>query len=276
MFLVDLCVSTYSIVNRSGLLNFLPLKRLFIWAYFLYKRHHEDSFYPLLKKYPWLLENGNVIDIGANVGYTTLLFAEFLSKDYKIYAFEPEEENYKNLVYQVKKKNLHNRVDTIFSAVGEKDGFCTLWYNKDHHGDHKIATETFKSGAQTQNSKNYKSIKIQSLDDFAVSRVSGPISFIKIDVQGFEIPVIKGMEQVLKNNPNVSLAVEYSPGDMNLLGFEAKELIQLIKRHGFSLYLFDKTKCLIAMEPDNLHSSIEERGGYCDLICIRGRSPLNA
>ena len=90
-------VSAYSLARRSGFLNTSLGRRLFKSAYFLYKRYLEDDLQDLVKAFPDLVGDGNVLDIGANIGYTATVLARFIKPHRKIFAFEPEPFNFRIL-----------------------------------------------------------------------------------------------------------------------------------------------------------------------------------
>jgi protein-L-isoaspartate O-methyltransferase len=83
-------VGAYYLARHSGLLETSFGRRLFKSAYFLYKRYIEHDLQELLRAFPYLLGKGDVLDIGANVGYTASLLARATGSGCKIYAFEPE------------------------------------------------------------------------------------------------------------------------------------------------------------------------------------------
>src|ERR1700681_1176455 len=89
-----LITPAYSAVRRSGLLKTQIGKKLFAGSYFFYKRHIEDDLRFLIGRNRWLLQGGNVLDIGANIGYTAALFAEGIDADRVVFAFEPEDYNF--------------------------------------------------------------------------------------------------------------------------------------------------------------------------------------
>src|SRR5688572_22445917 len=92
---------SYSRTIGSKVLSQPFLERPFIAFYFLYKRYLEDPFARLLQDHPTLLHHGSVLDIGANVGYTTTLFAQFVDTKSRVYAFEPEKTNARILSHVV-------------------------------------------------------------------------------------------------------------------------------------------------------------------------------
>jgi FkbM family methyltransferase len=76
--------------------------------------------------------------------------------------------------------------------VGERSGEIELWINDHHHADHRIATDNLR--ASYTGREEYVTIPITSVDEFVSDSVAGrPICLIKIDVQGYELAVCRGM-----------------------------------------------------------------------------------
>ena len=72
-FAVAQFVRLYGCFQRFGLMEHPWFQAVFVRAYFLYKRYIEDSFYNLTKAHPEIFQDGHVLDIGSNFGYTALL-----------------------------------------------------------------------------------------------------------------------------------------------------------------------------------------------------------
>jgi hypothetical protein len=100
----------YSLVRSAGLLENDWAKNVFVSSYFLYKRLWEDPFWSLIKRRPELFKNGDILDIGANVGYTSCLFARAASPEHKVYSFEPDRANFQLLTKLIQRKNLQGKI----------------------------------------------------------------------------------------------------------------------------------------------------------------------
>ncbi len=70
----SLLLRVYGAVRGTGFLNTEPGKALFTSAYFAYKRHLEDPYQALSFRHPELFDGGNILDIGANIGYCSVVF----------------------------------------------------------------------------------------------------------------------------------------------------------------------------------------------------------
>ena len=80
----------YSIVKRAQLLENPLSRRGFHALYRLYKRYGSDPYRQLVQTRPRLFSGGHILDIGANIGYTASVFAEALTGNTCVFAFEPE------------------------------------------------------------------------------------------------------------------------------------------------------------------------------------------
>jgi len=130
-----------------------------------------------------------VFDIGANIGYYTLLMAQ---KAKKVYAFEPEKEVFGILKKNVEENNLKNVV--LFNkAVGDKNRKVGIIKNNDNFGDNRIVDGS-------------------DIDCVRLDEVIGEkVDLMKIDTQGWEPKVIEGAKEIiLKDTP--ILFLEYSRG----------------------------------------------------------------
>ena len=182
--------------------------------------------------YPAFVSGGNVMDIGANIGYTASILARAVDSDCKVYAFEPEPFNFKILQQTALQPESEGKVIPMQMAVGATQGTIDLWVNDRHHADHRIVTEQFRS-AHPDSKK--VSVSLVSIDSFLKSN-PGYVSFVKIDVQGYELAVCQGMQETLRQNPDITVVLEFMPSAMRELGFEPSLLIDFLTGLGFKVY----------------------------------------
>src|SRR5262249_48122306 len=131
--------SAYALAAKAKLLERPWFREVFVRSYFAYKRFYEDPFRTLITRRPEFFCKGDILDIGANIGYTSSLFANAIMREAKVYSFEPDRWNFDLLCEVLKKEKLSDSVVPVYAAVGADDGFAELWHNKSHHGDHRIA-----------------------------------------------------------------------------------------------------------------------------------------
>ena len=191
-----------------------------------------------LSRHAELFRGGNILDVGANIGYTARVFSRAVDPESKVYAFKPERFNYALLQRSSRARRAGERIVPILSAAGDRDGTIALWENEHHHGDHRILTEQFRESAAPSGSVATPILKI----DTFIEKQSGefPVRFIKVDVQGYELPVCKGMEQTLTGNPRAILGLEYMPEAMRELGFSPDDLLAWLRQRDYQAYTLEK------------------------------------
>ena len=184
------------------------------------------------------IEMGNVVvDVGANIGLHTLNMARIVGNAGQVFAFEPDPSNFEILKKNAKINNYKNII-LEQKAVGDKHGRTTL-YQSDNPINHRIFPQTKRANSQVQ-------VELTNLDNYFDSDMIDKINFIKIDVEGMEFGVLKGMKNILKNNKNIKILFEFVPKDTMEAGFIPIELLNYLTSNGFKLYCMDeKTKKLL-------------------------------
>lgn len=256
----------YNVARSAGMFEIALFKRLFLFAYFLYKRWYEDPFWSLAKRSPELFENGDILDIGANIGYTACVFTRARKPPAKVYAFEPDAASFATLGEIVRRKNLGDVVEIFNMAVGRADGALEFWHNEEHSADHRVVTEQFKSSRPI--GEKTMTVPVTSVDSFVAARNLRRLSFIKIDVQGYELAVCEGMRKTLENFPEVVIAFEYAPDGMRELGFEPSVLLDFFRSAGYQIHILARAATRLASDNLAIDAAVE-RKGYVDLLCCK-------
>lgn len=256
----------YNFVRSSGLLELAVFKRAFLFSYFLYKRWYEDPFWALTRRSPELFAGGDVLDIGANIGYTAWVFASVVKPPAKIYAFEPDFASFATLGQVIRRKKLGDAVELFNMAVGSADGSLEFWHNEEHSADHRVVTEEFKSLRAAGD--KITSVAATRVDSFVAERKLRDISFIKIDVQGYELAVCEGMRGTLEKFPELAIAFEYAPHGMRELGFEPSALLEFFRLAGYRLHVLTRAATTLVTDDRAIELAIE-RSGYVDLLCSK-------
>jgi len=189
------------------------------------------------------IKNGQVVlDIGANIGYYTLIFAKEVGNEGHVFAFEPESNNF-NLLKKNVEINGYKNVTFEKIAVSNMNGKTKL-YISEGPGRHRI----YPSVTCT---KNYVSVNMMKLDDYFQSNyLSDKISFIKIDVEGSELQVLEGMTILLTKNKKLKILLEFSPYNIKDSKNEPRELLNFLTQRGFKIYFINQQKGKIEFVED--------------------------
>lgn len=133
-----------------------------------------------------------VFDIGANVGYYTLLASSLVGKHGKVYAFEPLSENLIYLRQHLVLNNISN-VEVIEAAVADVSGTGSFDPGLNRSMGHLTAHSGFP-------------VRVVSLDDLIENEQLPAPDCLKIDVEGAEARVLRGALGVLSRHPKIFLA----------------------------------------------------------------------
>jgi FkbM family methyltransferase len=251
---IGLLTGAYHVARSSGLLDTRAGRRLFLAAYFAYKRRIEDPYASLIARRPELFRGGHILDVGANVGYCSVLFAGAADAGRKVYAFEPEPFNFDLLQEALRRHGVEEVVKAQRAAVGRTDGTLRMRLNPRHHGDHRMTT------AADAGTIEVPAVRIDSVVER--ERIS-PVRFIKIDVQGYEPAVCQGMERTLTANPDCVVSLEYMPEALREQGFEPREFLDWFEARGYRAYPVRDGKV-----PQDLGESMPA-GGWIDVLFQR-------
>jgi FkbM family methyltransferase len=257
--------TAYGVANRLGVLRNRVLSDLFVRTYFAYKRLG-DPFEPLVRRRPDLFRGGHVLDVGANIGYTAAVFARAIEPGFKVFAFEPDRENFQRLERALQQRGLADRVEAIQTAVGASEGTVGLWRDYRHHAGHRVTTAAFQSARKVSASDT---VPLVSLDHFVRERrIASAVRFVKIDVEGYEPPVCDGMAATVAANPELTAVIEYSPAAMTQMGFQAAPVLEFFRRRGFVIHVLHEDGTVEAFDEGRPERHLADRI-YVDLLCAR-------
>lgn len=182
------------------------------------------------------VKDGVVVDVGANIGYYTLVLAD---KAKKIYAIEPEETNFALLEKNLKINRIGN-VAAIKAAATDKEGWMELVKSEENYGDHRIVrSKSLK--VQKSESRKIERYKVGSqivrtvrLDE----AVKEKVKLLKIDVQGWEPAVIEGTKELIARDRPMIL-MEYWPKEYRKNGLDYRGMIRFLERVYGKIYEID-------------------------------------
>jgi FkbM family methyltransferase len=167
-----------------------------------------------------------VVDIGANVGYYTLLGGAVVGEKGRIYAFEPDPVGFGILEKNVRLNGLTNVV-LEQKAVSSESGSIRLFLADENKGDHRTY--------QTDEERESIEVGALALDDY-FEGYEGSIDFVKIDTQGAEAAIVEGMDQLIKEHEEMRMVVEFWPYGLDMFGADSDELLEKLQSYGFEFY----------------------------------------
>lgn len=238
--------NTFRVINIRGInMNIDISDYVGHYLYFGFKDSSLDSLLNLVH------QNMNIIDVGANIGFTVFSMASKCSPEGKIYAFEPDPYNFLQLKNN-KALNSFNNIEIFNLGAGLKKEQLKLAVNTENNrGGNRIKQNV---------SENYSLVNIIKLDDFIVEKNIKKIDLIKIDVEGFEMNVLFGARQLLNQYMPV-LFIELSDNNLREQGSDAAKLISFLIGLGY--------KCINANNNELVNSDDNFINCHYDIICTK-------
>lgn len=175
-----------------------------------------------------------VIDAGAHVGYYTLLAARHVGPAGKVYAFEPAPANYDLLLRNIQ-RNEYANVVAVKTALSREVGQATFYLTGLDNGRHSLFRHGLPQGGSVV-------VQTTTLDAFLESEGWPRVGLVKVDVEGAEADVLKGMEQLLRKPGELKLILEFNPSLLRSAGLDPLEFLNGPADWGFNVYWIDEKK----------------------------------
>jgi FkbM family methyltransferase len=204
-----------------------------------------------------LLPDSVLIDVGANQGLFVLL-ASRLSPQGSIFAIEPDPDMHLCLEQNIVANGLTN-IRAIRCAASDRPGTLRFAPGRFNRGDNRVQMNT-----RNMNSSSLE-VPAARLDDLIPQNTR--IDLIKIDVQGWEVPVLRGAKKTLSENYAIILLIEFWPFGLRAAGFEPAELLEQLKNQGFHIRNLGKKGRTEALEKTVLSWKHPYR--YSNLVACR-------
>jgi FkbM family methyltransferase len=172
------------------------------------------------------------IDVGANIGIYSLVMGKLVGNCGKVFSFEPATESFASLIDHIQRNGLRNIVLPYQLLVGDKSGKC-FFVEEGTNGTNRIGGSPF----QSQRAKTVLKEMI-TLDEFFIKEGISP-DFIKIDVEGYEMSVLKGAHNIM-GSKRCPILCELHPGYWNELGYDWDGLEQFLYQLGYDIFMVDE------------------------------------
>lgn len=170
------------------------------------------------------------IDVGANLGYYTVIAADRIGRDGKIIAFEPDPANF----HLLQKNIAHNGfdfVDAVNAGLSDSNTCGQLFLSDSNYGDHQI----YDNGEGRDSHR----ITLVNGTDYLRDRISR-IDLLKVDTQGAESRVIAGLLPLLQQSAdNLTIIIEFWPYGLRKAGSSAHQLLDMLLTLALPMNIID-------------------------------------
>jgi len=201
--------------------------------------------------------DSRIADVGANQGLYTLFFSSLVPLG-SVYAFEPDPALFASLKENVRRNGADN-VTLFNAAAASRTAKLCLQPGLINRGDNQIVQSAQLDSGTIQ-------VDAISLDQ-AIPGLK--LDLLKIDVQGFEVEVLRGAQGLFRANPGLSILIEFWPYGLSKAGSRPEELLDILRGAGFSVVRYAKDD---RYEPFSYAAKDWDRPSrFCNLIATRAQ-----
>jgi|GEM_PF-4798310 len=196
----------------------------------------------LIKKYT--PAGGTMLDVGGNIGSISIPLAEHVGPSGTVHIFEPSPKFFNIITKNIALNNFSDRVTAHQVALGAEAG--TVYLNE------SVADDTTNHIASTGTA-----VQQDTLDSFTDALPQ--IDFLKIDVEGYELEVLKGATAALAKTK--CLYIEFIPSQLERCGSKPQDVIDILTTHFTIHTLRDEALIPFTYNPSDTH--------HPDLLCLK-------
>jgi FkbM family methyltransferase len=172
----------------------------------------------------------HAVDVGANIGYYSLVLSRRVGPQGRVYAFEPEPSNLALLHANLQINGCSNVVVEPL-ALADVHGHGALYLCPSNRGDHRLGVTP---------DRDVITVPVSTADRCLRSHL-GRFDFVKIDAQGAEELVLRGMPQLIeRNRRRLTMLIELCPSTLPSVGSTYGSMLAFLDEMGGRYLLFDR------------------------------------
>lgn len=197
------------------------------------------------------LEEGAVfVDVGANIGYFSIVAASRVGSRGKVLAFEPDPGNFALLKASCQLNGL--KVQAVEAGLSTSDSSARLYLSEDNMGDHQIF--------QGEGERDSVAITLLNGADFLGQQLDR-LDLLKVDTQGSEFAVMEGLLPWLRALPVIPrIVIELTPYSLREAGASGRRLVELLAELEQDFWIIDHIAHQL------VRVSVDELATWCDNV----------
>ncbi len=168
------------------------------------------------------------IDVGANIGYLSAIGAGLVGASGQVHCFEPVPEYFERL-RKLAQLNPGRSIIPRPWGLGEVAGQQTIYVTRE--AGQSTFVESYKTASEIVFTMD---VPVMRLDSYLATHNTGKIALIKIDAEGFELPILKGLHDYFERSSHrPPIICEIAPRAYSLLGRSTHELERFMSAYGY-------------------------------------------
>ena len=202
-----------------------------------------------------------VLDVGANVGYYSALAMRILQERGTIVAMEPDPESFSYLQKTVA-ANGTAKVICVRKAAAAESGEATLFVSRENRGDNRLYANEFGTDSLQ--------VPAVAVDDLLAELGIAQVNLVKMDVQGFEGHVLRGMTRTITQSASLIVLMEFWPHGLRSAGFEPRQIFTDCERLGLQVFTLARDGRLQRLEDPEAVIRAHPGRKYTNLVAVKG------
>ena len=199
-----------------------------------------------------LAPGGVFVDVGANLGYFSIIAASVVGEGGAVFAFEPEPDNFRLLLANATLNGQQDRIHAVQAGLAACDAQGRLYLSDTNLGDHRILA--------AGSGRNSLPIPLLDGGKYLEGRLSR-IDLLKVDTQGSEYQVMLGLMPLLRRLPRpFRILIELTPLSLRQSGTSGRALVELLATLEMPLWIVDHVEHRLSPH------STEELSRWCDNV----------
>lgn len=232
-----------------------------VTLFLFFRREYECETSNVMKR---LIKTGmRVVDLGAHIGFFTLLAAKAVGPYGKVYAFEPVPSTFGMLQKNIEVNGFTHVVIAIPKAVCGDLGTVRIFLVTNNSVSAKWISQS--------DNKPFVDVESVSLDSFFGGSGWPPIDFVKMDIEGAEKAALDGMRELSKKNPEMKLITEVNLANLEPMGISLEQFCDSLRNCGFSRFqVLWRNEGLIELPKEIPRLTYLAKRANINLLCEKG------
>lgn len=210
-----------------------------------------------------------VVDIGANIGWYSVIASRLLGSSGRVLSIEPDSSNLQLLRTNLALSGGMAQSDIMNAALGDLETESRLYLSENNLGDHRL----FDDGKP----RDSITVHVQTLDNLFTGNSPKP-TLIKSDTQGSEAKILRGAKRLLAEEWRPVLILEFWPFGLTNSGDDPILLWEELSSLGYDMYeVSEDAKKLIGLSGDEIRMRVTDdlspdSQRFLNLLCLPMKS----
>lgn len=200
-----------------------------------------------------------VLDIGAHVGLFTALALKGLSSNGRVFSVEPDPVNVEYLKQTIRLNG--GGATLVEAALSDRESRMPLFLSAENRGDNRMYSDG--TGRSTVE------VEVTSVDRLAGRFHLSSVDLIKMDVQGYEGHVFRGMTETVARSPHLLILMEFWPQGLQEAGTDPAGLLEALRKAGFHLFELQDRRPLTKIENPAAFTRRLAAPRYANIVAVK-------